>query len=120
MKKRFLLCFLIFIRISVYSDENIKFIVAYFADNNSNIIKVASNYVSVDVYEGVSKIIYMHDLMFTTETKVNLNDTLLTYGDINNTTMFTDAYDYANGLSLSIDKPGVNLNYAVFKSDLFG
>jgi len=99
--------------------EKMAFIVAYYADLDGNILKVASNYASIDA-NGESptrSIIYMQELMFTANTEVDLSDTTLKKSDFNTDTMLTDAYDFNNGISLGTDSH--TLKFIVFDGVTF-
>ena len=107
--------------------QQMSFIVAYFADSESNIVKVASNYVNVNVNAALptSSIIYMQELMFTNATQIKFADegeeTTLSYGEIKQNSMFTNAYDYNNGLAIPGDLPASNstLRFVVFDNIKF-
>ena len=104
---------------TTFACEGMGFIVAYFADINGVIQKVAANYASIDANgeTPTRSIIYMQELMFTANTEVNLSDTTLNYSDINADTMLTDVYDFNYGVSLS---PATHtLEYVVFNGSTF-
>ena len=102
-----------------FTCEGMAFVVAYFADINGNILKVAANYASIDANgeTPTRSIIYMQELMFTSNTELNLSDTTLELNDIDVDTMLTDAYDFNNGIAL--DKDTQELDFVVFNGSTF-